>query len=329
MPGLGEPALRHAHRDRARRSTTASSSRCRRCSRRTSSSASAGSRVARSASWPTSRCSSPAPSTSTRRRRRRGSCAPATRSTSRCSPSSTSPASCPAPSQEWDGIIRRGAKLIYAYAEATVPEGHRHHPQGLRRRLRRHGLQAPRRRHQPRLADRADRGHGRPGRGQHPLPQGARRRPARPRGGAQAELVAEYEDTLANPYIAAERGYVDSVIPPSHTRVLRHPGAAGAAHQARRPCRRRSTGTSRSDDRPTRPASRRRSRSGPCCGSCAASRPPEELAALVAVLTAPAAGATGGEQPTAARSAWHDPARLVRRPLHAGPDGWRSSARPG
>jgi len=25
-------------------------------------------------------------------------------------------------SQEWRGIIRRGAKLIYAYAEATVPK---------------------------------------------------------------------------------------------------------------------------------------------------------------------------------------------------------------
>jgi propionyl-CoA carboxylase beta chain len=31
--------------------------------------------------------------------------------------------------------------------------------------------------------------------------------------------VADYEDTLANPYIAAERGYVDSVIPPSYTRL--------------------------------------------------------------------------------------------------------------
>ncbi|MCY7289710.1 MAG: methylmalonyl-CoA carboxyltransferase, partial [Cryobacterium sp.] len=39
---------------------------------------------------------------------------------------------------------------------------------------------------------------------------------------AQAQrkaLVAEYEDQLANPYIAAERGYVDSVIPPSLTRT--------------------------------------------------------------------------------------------------------------
>ena len=57
------------------------------------------SRASRSASWPTSRCSSPARSTSTRRRRRPASCAPATRSTSRCSPSSTCPASCPAPTR--------------------------------------------------------------------------------------------------------------------------------------------------------------------------------------------------------------------------------------
>ncbi len=33
------------------------------------------------------------------------------------------------------------------------------------------------------------------------------------------ELITAYEDHLANPYIAAERGYVDSVIPPSLTRT--------------------------------------------------------------------------------------------------------------
>ena len=32
------------------------------------------------------------------------------------------------------------------------------------------------------------------------------------------ELQQEYEDTLVNPYVAAARGYVDAVIPPSHTR---------------------------------------------------------------------------------------------------------------
>jgi propionyl-CoA carboxylase beta chain len=34
----------------------------------------------------------------------------------------------------------------------------------------------------------------------------------------RADLQQEYEDTLANPYIAADRGYIDGVIPPSHTR---------------------------------------------------------------------------------------------------------------
>jgi propionyl-CoA carboxylase beta chain len=35
----------------------------------------------------------------------------------------------------------------------------------------------------------------------------------------RARFVAEYEDTLANPYLAAERGYVDAVIRPSETRL--------------------------------------------------------------------------------------------------------------
>ena len=76
----------------------------------------------------------------------------------------------PGTSQEWGGIIRHGAKLLYAYTEATVPEDHRDHAQGLRRRLRRHGLQAHARRLQLRLADRGDRGDGPRGRGQHHLP---------------------------------------------------------------------------------------------------------------------------------------------------------------
>ncbi len=35
---------------------------------------------------------------------------------------------------------------------------------------------------------------------------------------ARAELQREYEDQLCNPYVAAERGYVDAVIEPSTTR---------------------------------------------------------------------------------------------------------------
>jgi propionyl-CoA carboxylase beta chain len=35
----------------------------------------------------------------------------------------------------------------------------------------------------------------------------------------RAQRVTEYEDTLANPYVAAERGYLDAVIRPSETRA--------------------------------------------------------------------------------------------------------------
>ena len=67
------------------------------------------------------------------------------------------------------------------------PEDHGDHPQGLRRGVRRDGLQAPGRRPERGLADRADRGHRRGRRGEHPVPQGDRRaggRRARGQAGA-------------------------------------------------------------------------------------------------------------------------------------------------
>ena len=60
----------------------------------------------------------------------------------------------PGTGQEYGGIIRHGAKLLYAFAEATVPEGHRDHAQGLRRRLLRDGEQAHPHRRELRLAAR-------------------------------------------------------------------------------------------------------------------------------------------------------------------------------
>ncbi len=122
----------------------------------------------------------------------------------------------PGTDQEWDGIIRRGAKLIYAYAEATVPlvtiitrkayggaydvMGSKHlgadmnlawptaqiavmGAQGAVNILYRHELQAAEN------------------------PEALR-----------AELVEEYETKLANPYEAAERLYIDGVISPRNTR---------------------------------------------------------------------------------------------------------------
>jgi propionyl-CoA carboxylase beta chain len=122
----------------------------------------------------------------------------------------------PGTGQEWDGIIRRGAKLLYAYAEATVPKvtvitrkayggaydvmGSKHLGADLNfawptAQIAVMGAQgAVNILYRPELRDAAD--------------------PAAER----ARLVSEYEDALANPYVAAERGYVDAVIRPSATR---------------------------------------------------------------------------------------------------------------
>ena len=123
----------------------------------------------------------------------------------------------PGTDQEWNGIIRRGAKLIYAYAEATVPlvtvitrkaYGGAYDVMGSKHLGADINLAWPTAQiavmgaqgavnilYRRELADSAD-------------PEATR-----------AELVTEYEDHLANPYIAAERGYVDAVIYPHETRV--------------------------------------------------------------------------------------------------------------
>ncbi len=123
----------------------------------------------------------------------------------------------PGTSQEWGGIIRRGAKLLYAYAEATVPKvtvitrkayGGAYDVMGSKH------LRADMNFAWP-TAEIAVMG-----------AQGAvnilyRRELGAARDGdaRRAKLVADYTDHFATPYIAAERGYVDAVIPPSMTRV--------------------------------------------------------------------------------------------------------------
>jgi Acyl-CoA carboxylase epsilon subunit len=54
----------------------------------------------------------------------------------------------------------------------------------------------------------------------------------------------------------------------------------------------------------------------------------EEVAALVAVVQGMASAAAAAEPPVRRRSTWADPARRVRRPLAAGPGGWRASSLP-
>ncbi len=59
----------------------------------------------------------------------------------------------PGTNQEWGGIIRHGAKLLYAYTEATVPKITIITRKAYGGRLRRHGLKAHARGLQLRLAD--------------------------------------------------------------------------------------------------------------------------------------------------------------------------------
>jgi propionyl-CoA carboxylase beta chain len=125
----------------------------------------------------------------------------------------------PGTDQEWGGIIRRGAKLIYAYAEATVPKitvitrkayGGAYDVMGSKHLGGDVNLAWP-------TAQIAVMG-----------AQGAvnilYRRELAAAGSPEQQAalrearVTEYEDTLANPYVAADRGYVDAVIRPAETR---------------------------------------------------------------------------------------------------------------
>jgi propionyl-CoA carboxylase beta chain len=123
----------------------------------------------------------------------------------------------PGTGQEWEGIIRRGAKLIYAYAEATVPKvtvitrkayGGAYDVMGSKHLGADLNFAWP-------TAQIAVMG----AQGAVNILHRAALSNAEDPAALRAELITEYEDTLANPYVAAERGYVDAVIQPSQTRV--------------------------------------------------------------------------------------------------------------
>ncbi len=127
----------------------------------------------------------------------------------------------PGTDQEWNGIIRRGAKLIYAYAEATVPKvtvitrkayGGAYDVMGSKHLGADVNLAWP-------SAQIAVMG----AQGAVNILYRSELKKVTETGGdvdaARRQLVTEYEDTLANPYIAAERGYIDAVIAPSRTRI--------------------------------------------------------------------------------------------------------------
>jgi acetyl-CoA carboxylase carboxyltransferase component len=122
----------------------------------------------------------------------------------------------PGTSQEHGGIIRSGAKLLHAYCEATVPKltvilrkayGGAYIVMSSKHLRGDVNLAWP-------SAEIAVMG-----------PEGAvsiifrkeMEKSADP-AGRKAELVAEYRQKFANPYVAAERGYLDDVIEPHDTR---------------------------------------------------------------------------------------------------------------
>jgi propionyl-CoA carboxylase beta chain len=124
----------------------------------------------------------------------------------------------PGTDQEWNGIIRRGAKLLYAYAEATVPMvtvvtrkayGGAYDVMGSKHLGADVNIAWP-------TAQFAVMGAQGAVDILNKRDIAAAEDPAAKRGA----LIAAYEDTLLNPFIAAERGYVDSVIEPSQTRAF-------------------------------------------------------------------------------------------------------------
>jgi propionyl-CoA carboxylase beta chain len=121
----------------------------------------------------------------------------------------------PGTQQEYGGIIRHGAKLLYAFAEATVPKvsvitrkayGGAYCVMLSKDIATDFNFAYP-------TAEIAVMG-----------PEGAvnilyRRELADAPPEARAERVSEYVANFANPYIAARRGYVDDIIEPSETRT--------------------------------------------------------------------------------------------------------------
>jgi propionyl-CoA carboxylase beta chain len=124
----------------------------------------------------------------------------------------------PGTAQEYGGIIKHGAKLLYAYCEATVPK-----PTVITRKAYGGAYDVMSSKHIRGDVNLA-----------YPTseiavmgPEGAvnilyRReldRAAGDGGALRAEKIREYREKFANPYVAAERGYVDEVIEPRDTRA--------------------------------------------------------------------------------------------------------------
>jgi propionyl-CoA carboxylase beta chain len=122
----------------------------------------------------------------------------------------------PGTAQEYEGIIRHGAKLLYAYAEATVPKvtvvTRKAYGGGYIVMASKHlrsdvNLAYP-------TAEIAVMG---PEGAINIVSREALQKSSDP-AKAREEMVANYRETFANPFKAAEAGYIDAVIYPEETR---------------------------------------------------------------------------------------------------------------
>jgi propionyl-CoA carboxylase beta chain len=124
----------------------------------------------------------------------------------------------PGTAQEWGGIIRHGAKLLYAYAEATVPK-----LAVITRKAYGGAYDVMSSKH-----IRADFNFAWPTAEVAVMgPEGAvniifrkELEEANDPDARRSELIEDYRERFASPFIAAERGYVDEVIEPRRTRPV-------------------------------------------------------------------------------------------------------------
>ena len=122
----------------------------------------------------------------------------------------------PGAQQEYDGIIRHGAKLLYAYAEATVPR-----MTVITRKAYGGAYLVMNSKHL-----RADVAFAWPtaeiavmgAEGAVNVVFRREMEKADDPSAKKAELIEEYRDKFSTPYAAAERGFIDDVIEPAETR---------------------------------------------------------------------------------------------------------------
>jgi propionyl-CoA carboxylase beta chain len=125
----------------------------------------------------------------------------------------------PGTQQEWGGIIKHGAKLLFAYAEATVPKitvitrkayGGAYCVMASKHIRTDANFAWP-------TAEIAVM--GAEGAVNIVYKREIDRAPEADRERIRKEKIAEFRERFANPYVAAERGYIDAIIEPSQTRA--------------------------------------------------------------------------------------------------------------